>query len=45
MLGSIEADAVERGVRLLQVKTLGVSHPDVGYAHQALLRAVGLSAS
>ena len=27
-----EADAVSRGVRLLEVKTLGPSHPDAGYA-------------
>lgn len=32
MLSAIEADAVARGVRLLQVKTLGPSHPDAGYA-------------
>ena len=32
MLGAIEADAVARGVRLLQVKTLGASHPDASYA-------------
>lgn len=29
---SVEDDAVRRGVRLLQVKTLGASHPDAGYA-------------
>ena len=28
MLRAIEDDAVRRGVRLLQVKTLGASHPD-----------------
>ena len=32
MLRAIEDDAVRRGVRLLQVKTLGASHPDPGYA-------------
>lgn len=33
MLNAIEDDAVRRGVRLLEVKTLGDSHPDVHYAH------------
>ncbi|WP_246021245.1 GNAT family N-acetyltransferase [Arthrobacter echini] len=28
MLAAIEADAVSRGVKLLEVKTLGPSHPD-----------------
>ncbi|WP_454295755.1 GNAT family N-acetyltransferase [Salana multivorans] len=32
MLAAIEADAISRGVRLLEVKTLGASHPDAGYA-------------
>ena len=32
MLRAIEEDAVARGVRLLEVKTLGPSHPDEGYA-------------
>lgn len=32
MLTAIEADAAIRGVRLLEVKTLGPSHPDPGYA-------------
>lgn len=32
MLSAIEADALRRGVRLLEVKTLGPSHPDLGYA-------------
>ena len=32
MLAAIEADAVGRGVKLLEVKTLGASHPDKGYA-------------
>lgn len=32
MLAAIEADGIGRGVRLLEVKTLGASHPDVGYA-------------
>ncbi len=32
MLNAIELDAVQRGVRLLEVKTLGASHPDEGYA-------------
>ncbi|WP_027588065.1 GNAT family N-acetyltransferase [Acidipropionibacterium thoenii] len=32
MLTAIERDAVPRGVRLLEVKTLGASDPDEGYA-------------
>lgn len=32
MLKAIEVDAVRRGIRLLEVKTLGASHPDAGYA-------------
>jgi len=32
MMAAIEADARGRGVRLLEVKTLGASHPDPGYA-------------
>jgi GNAT superfamily N-acetyltransferase/general stress protein 26 len=32
MLSAIEADSRERGVKLLEVKTLGESHPDAGYA-------------
>lgn len=32
MLSAIEEDAIHRGVRLLEVKTLGASHPDAGYA-------------
>ncbi len=32
MLAAIETDAIRRGVRLLEVKTLGPSHPDRGYA-------------
>lgn len=32
MIDAIEADAVAEGVRLLEVKTLGPSHPDAGYA-------------
>lgn len=32
MLEAIEEDARARGVRLLEVKTLGPSHPDEGYA-------------
>lgn len=32
MLRAIENDARRHGVRLLQVKTLGASHPDPGYA-------------
>lgn len=32
MLAAIEFDAIVRGVRLLEVKTLGASHPDPGYA-------------
>lgn len=32
MLGAIEADARRRGVKLLEVKTLGPSHPAVGHA-------------
>jgi len=32
MMTAIEADARARGARLLEVKTLGPSHPDAGYA-------------
>ena len=32
MVAAIEQDALQRGVRLLEVKTLGASHPDPGYA-------------
>ncbi|GAA1413394.1 N-acetyltransferase [Glutamicibacter uratoxydans] len=32
MLQAIEVDARHRGVKLLEVKTLGPSHPDRGYA-------------
>lgn len=32
MLQAIEDDAREHGVKLLEVKTLGPSHPDAGYA-------------
>ena len=32
MVRAVEDDARARGVRLLQVKTLGASHPDAGYA-------------
>ncbi|WP_298251671.1 GNAT family N-acetyltransferase [uncultured Arthrobacter sp.] len=32
MLTAIEADAIGRGVKLPEVKTLGPSHPDEGYA-------------
>lgn len=32
MLTAIERNAISRGVRLLEVKTLGASHPDKGYA-------------
>ena len=32
MLQAIEADARATGVRLIEVKTLGASHPDAGYA-------------
>jgi GNAT superfamily N-acetyltransferase len=32
MLAAIERDAALRGVRLMEVKTLGASHPDEGYA-------------
>lgn len=32
MIEALEADARNRGVRLLEVKTLGASHPDAGYA-------------
>ncbi len=32
MVSAIESDARQRGVRLLEVKTLGASHPDAGYA-------------
>lgn len=42
LVAAIEDDARERGVRLLQVKTLGASHPDEFYAHAPLLRERGL---
>ena len=29
---AVEQQAIEQGVRLLEVKTLGPSHPDAGYA-------------
>lgn len=32
MMRAVEDDARRRGVRLLEVKTLGASHPDEGYA-------------
>lgn len=32
MVRAVEADARTRGVQLLEVKTLGASHPDPGYA-------------
>ena len=32
LVRAIEADGRERGVLLLEVKTLGASHPDAGYA-------------
>ena len=32
MLSAIEAAAFKQGVKLLEVKTLGASHPDAGYA-------------
>ena len=32
MVQAVEQDAQERGVQLLEVKTLGGSHPDPGYA-------------
>lgn len=32
MIRAIEADALHRGVRLMEVKTLGPSHPDPDYA-------------
>lgn len=32
LVAAVEADARERGARLLEVKTLGASHPDAGYA-------------
>ncbi|KUG57623.1 GNAT family acetyltransferase [Serinicoccus chungangensis] len=32
MVQAIEQDARQRGVKLLEVKTLGASHPDSGYA-------------
>ncbi|WP_233549827.1 GNAT family N-acetyltransferase [Cellulomonas rhizosphaerae] len=31
MMSAIDQDARARGVRLLEVKTLGASHPDAGY--------------
>lgn len=42
MIDAIEADARVRGVRLMQVKTLGPSHPDPGYARtRAFYEKVG----
>ena len=32
MMAAIEADSTAGGVKLLEVKTLGASHPDPGYA-------------
>ena len=32
MIEALERDARDGGVRLLMVKTLGLSHPDPGYA-------------
>ncbi len=32
MLAAIEQEALDRRVRLMAVKTLGASHPDLGYA-------------
>ena len=32
MLAAVESDSRARGVKLLEVKTLGPSHPDPGYA-------------
>ena len=32
MMAAVESDLRARGGRLLQVKTLGASHPDAGYA-------------
>lgn len=32
LVAALERDARDRGVRLLEVKTLGASHPDPGYA-------------
>lgn len=32
MLAAIEQEALDRRVRLMEVKTLGASHPDLGYA-------------
>jgi GNAT superfamily N-acetyltransferase len=32
MVQAVEEDARERGVQLLEVKTLGASHPDSSYA-------------
>ena len=32
LCAAIEAEALAGGVQLLQVKTLGPSHPDAGYA-------------
>lgn len=32
LVGALEDDLIADGVELLQVKTLGPSHPDVGYS-------------
>lgn len=36
MVQAVEEDARKRGVQLLEVKTLGASHPDEGYARTRL---------
>lgn len=42
LLGALEEDARVRGVRLLEVKTLGASYPDAGYARtRAFYEAAG----
>jgi GNAT superfamily N-acetyltransferase len=42
LLAALEHDSRRRGVRLLEFKTLGPSHPDVGYARtRAFYEAAG----
>ena len=42
LIKSIEAELVKRGTKVLQVKTLGESHPDLNYAKtRCFYRRVG----
>ncbi len=45
LVGALERDLLAEGVRLLEVKTLGPSHPDAGYAlTREFYRAMGVHA-